>query len=73
MNAAEVSLHLTDIWENELYTLLYDHKEAFETDKEPLGAMSGHEAEIVFNVERPYPQLLRIPEYPESPKSRESI
>ncbi|MBW0496586.1 hypothetical protein O181_036301 [Austropuccinia psidii MF-1] len=29
LNEAEVSLHLTDKQENELSTLLYDHKEAF--------------------------------------------
>ncbi|MBW0496936.1 hypothetical protein O181_036651 [Austropuccinia psidii MF-1] len=73
MNKAEVRLHLTDIQENELYTLLYDRKEAFETDKEPLGEIIGHEAEIILNIERPYPQLLRRPAYPESPRSREAL
>ncbi|MBW0504615.1 hypothetical protein O181_044330 [Austropuccinia psidii MF-1] len=37
LNKAEISLHLTDKKENELPALLYDNREAFESDKEPLG------------------------------------
>ncbi|MBW0499578.1 hypothetical protein O181_039293 [Austropuccinia psidii MF-1] len=35
--------------------------EAFASDNEPLGAIKGHELEIILNVERPYPLLLRRP------------
>ncbi|MBW0554884.1 hypothetical protein O181_094599 [Austropuccinia psidii MF-1] len=73
LSEAEISLHLTDKQENELSTLLYDHREAFASDKEPLGAIIGHEVDIIVNIERPYPPLLRIPAYPESPKSREAL
>ncbi|MBW0556764.1 hypothetical protein O181_096479 [Austropuccinia psidii MF-1] len=73
MNEAEVSPHLTDIKENELSTLLYDHKEAFEKDKEPLGIIIGHGSEIILNIERPYPPLLRRLAHRESPKSREAF
>ncbi|MBW0513264.1 hypothetical protein O181_052979 [Austropuccinia psidii MF-1] len=59
--------------ESELSSLLYDHKESFASDKEPLEAIVGHEVEIIFNIERPYPPLLRRPAYPESPKSREAL
>ncbi|MBW0525741.1 hypothetical protein O181_065456 [Austropuccinia psidii MF-1] len=59
--------------ENKLSALLYYQKEAFASDKEPLGAIIGHEVEIIFNIERPYPPLLRRPAYPESPKSREAL
>ncbi|MBW0573011.1 hypothetical protein O181_112726 [Austropuccinia psidii MF-1] len=59
--------------ENELSALLYDHREAFASDKEPLGAIIGHEADIILNIERPYPPLLRRPAYPASPKSREAL
>ncbi|MBW0508447.1 hypothetical protein O181_048162 [Austropuccinia psidii MF-1] len=72
-NEAEISLHLSDKQENELYFLLYDHKEAFASDKEPLEAIIGHEADIILNIERPYPPLLERPAYPESPKSREAL
>ncbi|MBW0479583.1 hypothetical protein O181_019298 [Austropuccinia psidii MF-1] len=73
LDEAEISLHLTDIHENELSALLYDHKEAFASDKEPLGAIVGHEVDIILNIERPYPPLLRRPAYPASPKSEEAL
>ncbi|MBW0555668.1 hypothetical protein O181_095383 [Austropuccinia psidii MF-1] len=73
LNEAEISLHLTDSQENELSALLYDHREAFASDKKPLGEIIGHEAEIILNIERTYPPLLRRPAYPESPKSREAL
>ncbi|MBW0544250.1 hypothetical protein O181_083965 [Austropuccinia psidii MF-1] len=73
MNEAEVSLHLTDIQENELSIILYDHKKAFAKEKDPLGVIIGHEVDIIFNIERLYPPLLRRPTYPESPKLREAL
>ncbi|MBW0568938.1 hypothetical protein O181_108653 [Austropuccinia psidii MF-1] len=72
LNEAEISLHLSDKQENELSAILYDHKEALASDKEPLGAIIGHEIDIILNIERPYPPLLRRPAYPASPKSREA-
>ncbi|MBW0556502.1 hypothetical protein O181_096217 [Austropuccinia psidii MF-1] len=73
LNEAEKSLNLTDKQENELSSLLYYHREAFESDKEPLGSIIGHEVDIILNNKRPYPPLLRRPEYPASPKSREAL
>ncbi|MBW0527846.1 hypothetical protein O181_067561 [Austropuccinia psidii MF-1] len=73
LNEAEISLHLTDSQENELYSLLNDHKEAFASEKEHLGAIISHKGDIILNIERPYPPLLRRPAYPESPKSREFL
>ncbi|MBW0568888.1 hypothetical protein O181_108603, partial [Austropuccinia psidii MF-1] len=73
LKEAEISLHLTDKQENELSSTLYDHRGAFASDKEPLGAIIGHEVDIILNIERPYPPLLRRPAYPESPKSREVL
>ncbi|MBW0517703.1 hypothetical protein O181_057418 [Austropuccinia psidii MF-1] len=73
LNEAEISLHLTDKKESELSSLLYDHKKAFASDKEPLKAIVGHEVDIILNIERPYPPLLRGPTYPESSKSREAL
>ncbi|MBW0574642.1 hypothetical protein O181_114357 [Austropuccinia psidii MF-1] len=32
-----------------------------------------HEVEIILNIDRPYPPLLRRPAYPASPKSREAL
>ncbi|MBW0523303.1 hypothetical protein O181_063018 [Austropuccinia psidii MF-1] len=73
LNEAEISLHLTDSQENELSPLLYDHREAFASDKEFLGAIIDHEFDIILNIERPYPPLLRIPAYSAIPKSREAL
>ncbi|MBW0521802.1 hypothetical protein O181_061517 [Austropuccinia psidii MF-1] len=61
------------ISESEFSTLLYDHKEAFASAKEPLGAIIGHEADIILDIERPYPTILRRPANPASPKSREAL
>ncbi|MBW0545039.1 hypothetical protein O181_084754 [Austropuccinia psidii MF-1] len=68
LNEAEISLHLTDSQENQLFALLYDHREAFASDKEPLGVIIGHEADIILNIEIPYPPVLIRPAYQESPK-----
>ncbi|MBW0551304.1 hypothetical protein O181_091019 [Austropuccinia psidii MF-1] len=73
LNEAEISLHFTDKGEGELSALLYDHKEAFASYKEPLAAIVGHEVDIIINIERPYPPLFRIPAYAASPKSREAL
>ncbi|MBW0518210.1 hypothetical protein O181_057925 [Austropuccinia psidii MF-1] len=58
LNEAEISLHLTDSQENELSALLYDHREAFASDKASLGEIIGHEVDIILNIERPHPPLL---------------
>ena len=55
-----------------LIDLLFKCKNAFATDKEPLGAIIGHEVDIILNVEKPYPPLLRRPAYPASPRAREA-
>ncbi|MBW0560313.1 hypothetical protein O181_100028 [Austropuccinia psidii MF-1] len=73
LNEAEISLHLTDSYKNELSSLLYDHREAFASEKEPCGAIISHEVDIIFNIERPYTPILKRPAYPEGPKSREAL
>ncbi|MBW0556270.1 hypothetical protein O181_095985 [Austropuccinia psidii MF-1] len=55
LNEAEIKFHLTDCQENELSSLLYDHREAFASEKEPLGEIIGQEVDIILNIERPYP------------------
>ncbi|MBW0535796.1 hypothetical protein O181_075511 [Austropuccinia psidii MF-1] len=56
-----------------LIELLFKYKNAFATDKEPLGAIIGHKVEIIINVEKPYPPLLRMTAYPASPRAREAL
>ncbi|MBW0516693.1 hypothetical protein O181_056408 [Austropuccinia psidii MF-1] len=40
---------------------------------EPLGDIIGHEVDIILNVEKPYPPLLRRPASPASPRAREAL
>ncbi|MBW0519295.1 hypothetical protein O181_059010 [Austropuccinia psidii MF-1] len=56
-----------------LIDFLLNYKNSFPTDKEPLGAIIGHEVDIILNVEKPYPLLLRRPAYPASPSDREAL
>ncbi|MBW0544661.1 hypothetical protein O181_084376 [Austropuccinia psidii MF-1] len=51
----------------------FQYREAFALDDEPLGAIKGHEVDILINVERPYPPLLRRPAYPASHWPREAL
>ncbi|MBW0529278.1 hypothetical protein O181_068993 [Austropuccinia psidii MF-1] len=73
LNEADISLHPTDKQESELSALLYNHKEAFASDKKPLGAVIGHEVDIILNIERPYSPLLGRPAYQAITKSREAL
>ncbi|MBW0577389.1 hypothetical protein O181_117104, partial [Austropuccinia psidii MF-1] len=43
------------------------------TDKEPLCAIIEHEVDIILNVEKAYPPLLRRPAYPASPSAKEVL
>ncbi|MBW0468346.1 hypothetical protein O181_008061 [Austropuccinia psidii MF-1] len=52
---------------------LFKYRNAFATDKEPLGSIIGHEVDITLNVEKPYPPLLRRQAYPDSPRAREAL
>ncbi|MBW0535480.1 hypothetical protein O181_075195 [Austropuccinia psidii MF-1] len=61
------------ISESGLSSLLYKKKEAFAAETEPLGAIVHHEVNIILNIERTYPPLLRRPAYPASPNSREAL
>ncbi|MBW0584922.1 hypothetical protein O181_124637 [Austropuccinia psidii MF-1] len=58
---------------DKLIDLLFKYKNAFETEKEPLGAKIGHEVDIILHVETPYPPLLRRPANPASPRAREAL
>ncbi|MBW0541047.1 hypothetical protein O181_080762 [Austropuccinia psidii MF-1] len=57
----------------ELIEILFQYREACASDNEPLGAIKGHELDIMLNVERPYPRLLRRTAYPASPRAREAL
>ncbi|MBW0590318.1 hypothetical protein O181_130033 [Austropuccinia psidii MF-1] len=57
----------------ELGEILFQYREAFASDNEPLGTIKVHEVQIMLNVERPYRPLLRRPAYPASPRAREAL
>ncbi|MBW0503372.1 hypothetical protein O181_043087 [Austropuccinia psidii MF-1] len=57
----------------ELIEILFEYREAFASDNEPLGAIKGHEVEIMLNLERTQPPLLRRPAYPASPRAEEAL
>ncbi|MBW0537542.1 hypothetical protein O181_077257 [Austropuccinia psidii MF-1] len=59
--------------EEKLIDLLFKYKDAFATDKNPLGAIIVHELDIILKVENPYSPLLRRPAYPASPRAREAL
>ncbi|MBW0462802.1 hypothetical protein O181_002517 [Austropuccinia psidii MF-1] len=56
-----------------LSDLLFKYKNAFATDKEQLGAIIGHEVDIILNVEKLYPPLLRRPAFLAIPRAREAL
>ncbi|MBW0547237.1 hypothetical protein O181_086952 [Austropuccinia psidii MF-1] len=57
----------------ELIQILFQYREELASDNEPLGAIKGHEVEIMLNVERTYPLLLKRPAYPASLRAREAF
>ncbi|MBW0567556.1 hypothetical protein O181_107271 [Austropuccinia psidii MF-1] len=73
LKEAEFNQELTEKMKEKLIDLLFKYKNAFATDKEPLGAIIGHEVDIILNVEKPYQPLLRRPAYPDSPRAREAL
>ncbi|MBW0546709.1 hypothetical protein O181_086424 [Austropuccinia psidii MF-1] len=48
----KISPELTSEMKDELIEILFQYREAFASDNELLGAIKGHEAEIILNVER---------------------
>ncbi|MBW0490678.1 hypothetical protein O181_030393 [Austropuccinia psidii MF-1] len=51
----------------------YTYENSFASDNGPLGTITGHEVDIFININRPYPQVLRRPAYPASPRDREAL
>ncbi|MBW0552962.1 hypothetical protein O181_092677 [Austropuccinia psidii MF-1] len=73
LKEAEFKHELTGKKKEKLIDLLFKYKNAFATDKEPLSAIIGHEVDIILNVEKPYPPLLRKRAYPARPRAREAL
>ncbi|MBW0544509.1 hypothetical protein O181_084224 [Austropuccinia psidii MF-1] len=73
LKEAEFNYELTVELKEKLIDLLFKYKNSFATDKAPLGVIIGHEVDIIPNVEKPYPPLLRRPAYPAIPRAREAL
>ncbi|MBW0570766.1 hypothetical protein O181_110481 [Austropuccinia psidii MF-1] len=73
LKEAELDQELAEKMKEKLIDLLFKYKNAFATDKEPLGAIFGHELDIILNVEKPYQPLIRRPAYPAIPTAREDL
>ncbi|MBW0464982.1 hypothetical protein O181_004697 [Austropuccinia psidii MF-1] len=73
LKEAEFNQELTEKMKAKLIDLLFKYINNFANDKEPLGAIIGPELEIILNSEKPYPPLFRRPDYPASPRARESL
>ncbi|MBW0544890.1 hypothetical protein O181_084605 [Austropuccinia psidii MF-1] len=69
----KMSPKLTLEIKEDLIEILFQYREGFSFDNELLGAIKVHEVEIILNVERPYPPLLRRPSYPAGPRAREEL
>ncbi|MBW0513122.1 hypothetical protein O181_052837 [Austropuccinia psidii MF-1] len=70
---AQMNPSLSPKMRHDLINLLYTYKNAFASDNEPLGAIKENEVDITLNIDRPYPPLLRRPDYPDSPRTREAL
>ncbi|MBW0589039.1 hypothetical protein O181_128754, partial [Austropuccinia psidii MF-1] len=68
-----MSPELTLEMKEDLIEILFQYREAFASNNEPLGAIKGHAVDIMLNVQRPYPPLLRRPASPASPRAREAL
>ncbi|MBW0568658.1 hypothetical protein O181_108373 [Austropuccinia psidii MF-1] len=73
LTEAEFNQELTEKVKERLIDLLFKCKNAFTTDKEPLGEIIGHEVDIILKVEKPHPPRLRRPAYPASPRAKEAL
>ncbi|MBW0532335.1 hypothetical protein O181_072050 [Austropuccinia psidii MF-1] len=67
---AQISPELTLEMKEELIEISFQYREAFASDDESLGAIEGHEVDVILNVEISYPLLLRRPAYPAIPRAR---
>ncbi|MBW0479203.1 hypothetical protein O181_018918 [Austropuccinia psidii MF-1] len=64
---------LTKEIREDLFETIFQSKEAFASHIKPLGAINGNEVDIIFNLERTYPPLLRRRAYTARPRAREAL
>ncbi|MBW0574334.1 hypothetical protein O181_114049 [Austropuccinia psidii MF-1] len=69
----QFSTMLTSKQKLSLLKMLRKNRPAFAIAEEPLGKVKGHDIELYLDVERPYPAILRRPQYPASLETRKEI
>ncbi|MBW0483629.1 hypothetical protein O181_023344 [Austropuccinia psidii MF-1] len=69
----QFSTTLTSRRKLSLLKMLRKNRPEFAIGEETLRKIRGHDMELYFNVERPYPPMLRRPPYPESLETRKEI
>ncbi|MBW0521076.1 hypothetical protein O181_060791 [Austropuccinia psidii MF-1] len=70
---AQISPELKLKIKEDLIEILFQYRETFASDNAPLGYIEAQEVDVIINVEKPYPQLLRIPAYPAIPRARKAL
>ncbi|MBW0500581.1 hypothetical protein O181_040296 [Austropuccinia psidii MF-1] len=73
LKEAEFNQDLTEKLKERLIDLLFNYRNAFATAREQLGAIIGHEVDIILNLEKPYLPLVRRPAYQAIPRARETL
>ncbi|MBW0520020.1 hypothetical protein O181_059735 [Austropuccinia psidii MF-1] len=68
---AQLSPESTLLMKVDIIEILFQYKEAFPSNNEPIGAIESHEVSVILNVERPYPTLARRPSSPASHRDTE--
>ncbi|MBW0554632.1 hypothetical protein O181_094347 [Austropuccinia psidii MF-1] len=70
---AQINPKLLSILKQELIYVLYTYRNAFASDKEPLGSIRVHEVDFTIDIDRPYHPVLRRPAYPANQRDREAL
>ncbi|MBW0549299.1 hypothetical protein O181_089014 [Austropuccinia psidii MF-1] len=65
--------NLTSKQKLSLLKMIRKDRPSFAIGEEPLGKIRGHDIELYMDVERPYPPMLRRPQYPASLETRKEI
>ncbi|MBW0520180.1 hypothetical protein O181_059895 [Austropuccinia psidii MF-1] len=69
----EINPSLSPKMRHDLIDVLYTYENSFASDNELLGTIKGKEVDITLNIDRLYPQPLRILSYLASHRAREAL
>ncbi|MBW0463226.1 hypothetical protein O181_002941 [Austropuccinia psidii MF-1] len=69
----QFSTNLTNKWKLSLLKMLTKNKPEFANGEDQLGKIRGNDIKLYLYVERPYPHMLRRPQYPASLETRKEL